>query len=1138
MAPQITALQWRAPNIHVEWRYVSYASSYHFEVYPPGEEDTPAFSGTKSISEDSPLSFDYPLPAGAAAGSWLVRVRAAHASQDGPWSSKPIVKLATPSPTLGLQGESLVLAWPAVSGASGYDASITTPTGRVAATGPVPKDDPQLTASMESPEAGPYVGAVRALAPDATWIPGDESSPIDADVLTLATLNAVSLRYEGDALIAAWTGAPGGLTVDVRLLEGGDERARASTTAGELTLSPTPSPAEGQGFVARARLRSPSAIGPWLDSAEIRVHALPAPAAPALRYDGALSIEWSAPEGAPEGAQYEIELNLNGAPLASPLAATASPQVLTPAGLADDQVYSARLRAHEDGSVGPWSAASAPITVHTLVAPQQLQVAFDGEELIMGWALTDGASAPDEQSEFRVRIQQGTATPQVRAVGAVLTARLSANADGLNLAANLPVSVEVQETRGGSVGPWSDPAQTVQPGSPTLSVENQILVVGFVPLPLASSLSPALSDAASGALNPEPTFTVGERTAEVSGDALTEGLDLRVVIVAKVTGQPDSRGLPATLTLHFLGDPSPVEVEAVDDQLRASWTVVPEGTTEASLRDAQGTILLQQRPATSPWTPDLSAVAVGTELVVRVRAEADASASSAESAQLTWLRLAAPAAPSAQNVGGTVLVSWTPTQGSESTELVVLDAQGVALDPQPVIAASEDFANVVASSLTIGSTYGFALTAHAEHQRSARSGITTLVRAFIASPTDLHLTLDQALNEVRLQYSAPGASSVELQVLQGTEALRPPLPWTMTLTSATAPSSSLVDGQSYRFTATAVLDVNTRSRASNLDFTVRMLAAPGQTTLVLSGHRAVLRWTAVEGADSYALELTVDGRAPDASVSVQQDGLSATVDGPNLLAGQVLAMRVRGQADDSDASVVLGPWCDLARVTWTNASVEEVAQQLFNDGASVVEAAVALRNDFDPGPAEEREASPAQIAAAMVLAGYKAKDSLLALSRTYGKALSPAEAAAAIEAVFDTALLVRLNARRLGGGASVGDAESGALAQFPDITPAALASTTIIAGASAVEALRSLILAQVFGPNFRSELATAAILAAFSPETVAARAARDRAGGASTSDEAATLARAFTPPLQAAALQEAMLAAGYPEAEVALAFTS
>jgi hypothetical protein len=203
----------------------------------------------------------------------------------------------------------------------------------------------------------------------------------------------------------------------------------------------------------------------------------------------------------------------------------------------------------------------------------------------------------------------------------------------------------------------------------------------------------------------------------------------------------------------------------------------------------------------------------------------------------------------------------------------------------------------------------------------------------------------------------------------------------------------------------------------------------------------------------------------------------------------------------------------------------DAARRRFSTKAPLAEAARQLAADFP-------DAAPSEVAGALVVAGYAATDVLEAL-RTAIPALTPAQATAAIEAVYDLGTLAAVAAEAATPGTSAVVVEGALRARFgAAVTPSVVAQATVVAGLAPREALVALRDSRVFGPALAPAQATAAITLVYGRNTLVARAARDRATGVVVAQEIAALRAAFAPEVEVTHLEQAMIDAGYPAGEV------
>jgi len=454
------------------WSAAPLASGYTLEVLAPdgarlggGDYRFDVLEASVAAAADS-----------LAAGSYPGRVRSTRGDDASGWSTRTLVKPATPAPVLSFAEGRLTARWED-GGADRYAVRFTDPGG-------APLSEEQAVAgvpweaSVDLADPAPGAYAVTVLAVADGGIPGDWSAPVTLEVLSLP-VPPLQAGFEAGVLRLSWP-ATEGLRYEALVLEGAAAvpdpaaaLAAKETADGAADGAAELVPPDGAAFQAGAsytgavRAIGTDALSPW-STAALGYLGLEPPAGLQVTFDGtAFAAAWEAyapPPGAE--ARYDALLYLAGesagspgdaeAALASAIGIAETEATLVPAVVVEGETYLVRVRSVAEANASGWTDATRQAI--PLPASAAVALAQEGAGFAASWAAVAPPSALAGQPvSYDVRLRADGVEEAVGSVDGVTdTAAVLTRADGAAPESGAVYRAAVRARVPGYLGPWSE----------------------------------------------------------------------------------------------------------------------------------------------------------------------------------------------------------------------------------------------------------------------------------------------------------------------------------------------------------------------------------------------------------------------------------------------------------------------------------------------------------------------------------------------------------------------------------------------------------------------------------------------------------------------------------------------------------
>jgi hypothetical protein len=350
--------------------------------------------------------------------------------------------------------------------------------------------------------------------------------------------------------------------------------------------------------------------------------------------------------------------------------------------------------------------------------------------------------------------------------------------------------------------------------------------------------------------------------------------------------------------------------------IAAQWQAVTGASSyEAQALDSAGQPLPTQPPVVydaATASVDSSALQNGMTYQLRVRALVLPNRgpwSAPASATASVASLVAPQQLTLRNAGGKIAALWQAVGGADGYDVQVLDANGALLTTQPTVTFDNTSASIDAGALTQGAVYKVQARARAQNFLGPWCDPVAITRAFLAPPSNLALVNDVPAGLLRASWSqVTGASVYALQLSDASDKALP-VSFTITGTTATAPSATLTSGSAYKVRVNASNQQATSDWSAPASIQYVIVAPPTITATSMQGNDLVATWGAVNGATRYnALVFDADGKQLGAQPPITYSGTTAKADATNLPVG-AYSFKVQAIGDS-----FISPYSALASV--------------------------------------------------------------------------------------------------------------------------------------------------------------------------------------------------------------------------------
>ncbi|HET6762795.1 MAG TPA: fibronectin type III domain-containing protein, partial [Longimicrobiaceae bacterium] len=318
---------------------------------------------------------------------------------------------------------------------------------------------------------------------------------------------------------------------------------------------------------------------------------------------------------------------------------------------------------------------------------------------------------------------------------------------------------------------------------------------------------------------------------------------------------------------------------------------------DVEVLDGQGDPL--DPPPSIVWGEDgssavISGPAVATGVVLRVRVRSTSSYSAPVEIPVTLL--APPAAPTLSAAADQVQATWSAVPGAQAYEVEVLDADGLALHPQPPTTVTGTSASIDASGLPTGGAFGVRVRAQAGTSTSDWGAAGT-VRVHRVPPPAITSALYRG-GAIAFTWSAvPGATRYLVQVLDATGARLDPQPAVAGSNESASVSGVAIAGGA-RVQIQVGVEVTGQGSAWSDPLPIDLVdLAASAPTVTVQPDGAEVRWDAVTGATGYRVQLLdAQGSPIPEQPATEVDQPAARIPGDGLRAGVAYAVQVTAVA--------------------------------------------------------------------------------------------------------------------------------------------------------------------------------------------------------------------------------------------------
>ena len=874
-----------------------------------------------------------------------VRVRAANAVGDGPWSESAsgsptaTIPAAPDAPTLTSGNAQITVTWVAPTNTGGRalssfkvrhstDGSTWT---TVTVSGGSSTSTTLSSGIVNGTSYQVQVAATNDIG-DSLW---STSSTIKAGLP--AKMSAPTLVSDDTELDVSWSdGSGNGNTIDDYDVRYSSDSGATWTEWQASTTSTTKSTTitgltNGTSYDVQVRAGNSVGDGPWSDSATLKPGLPDAPTALTVASGNAsLTVGWTAPSGNGSSLTgYDVQYSSDSGATWSSATHSGTTASATIGSLTNGTSYQVRVRAKNTHGAGPWTTSASAIKAGLPAKVTGLTLTAAHQSISATWTAPSGNGS--NLTGYDVEYSSDSGSNWTAATHSGTTA--SATIGSLTNSTSYDVRVRAKNSVGD--GPWSDTASATpatqkpdKPAAPTLTAGHQEIAVSWT-APAANGA--AITDydvrysSDSGANWVEWNASNTSTTIGITITGLTNSTTYQVQVRAtNDNGDSDwSDSASATPATQVPDAPSAPALVSDDAELDVSWAApdmnggtfssysVQYSVNEVSWLTSNVTIDQSARTAT------ITGLTNGTLYYVSVRATNSVGPGAwSNSASLKAGLPDAMSLPTLTAKHQSIDVSWTAGSGNGTTindyDVRYKQTSGSTWTELPDTTPSTDLSATI-GSLTNGTGYDVQVRAGNSHgdgpwSSSASATPTTQAPGAPAAPT-----VALSGSNISVSWSAPsdtgGSAITDYDVRYSSD---DGANWTVetdtTSTATTRTLSGLTPGASYVVSVRAQNSVDPgewspKSSAVTIPSTVP--ATPAAPTLGVGNAQIPVSWTAP--ADNGSAILDYDLRYKKTSDSAW-----------NLVPVVTYSSGAIGNSKPSNGSI--GQGLDLGTISFSGAS--------------------------------------------------------------------------------------------------------------------------------------------------------------------------------------------------------------------------
>jgi hypothetical protein len=261
-----------------------------------------------------------------------------------------------------------------------------------------------------------------------------------------------------------------------------------------------------------------------------------------------------------------------------------------------------------------------------------------------------------------------------------------------------------------------------------------------------------------------------------------------------------------------------------------------------------------------------------------------------------------------------IQAQWNPVQQATGYQVLVLDANGQPLSPQPSVTQNGTSARIDARGLAQDTSYQVGVAGTADMTVGPVSRQSIVWRS-LSAPAVQTVFYDSPTRSLSLTVSTvASASNYDARIVDqaGVPLQQQPV-FKFSGTTAVSDPATLTPAASYGVEAQAIAVGVASPWSQALSFTPLDLAAPGNAVAVQAGADIHASWAKVPDATGYEVELlTASGLPVTPAPSVIVSGLTAVISGKALIPGSSFLVRICSLAPHvvgakADVPITLAP---------------------------------------------------------------------------------------------------------------------------------------------------------------------------------------------------------------------------------------